>query len=110
MTVTAKRLVNGSQLTGAAATYYTAPASTKAVVKSCAICNTTAGAIAVTVYLVPSGGTAGVTNAVISGLSVAANATYACPELVNQVIEAAGTLQALGANLTIVASGMELTS
>lgn len=108
MTVTAKRFINGSQLTGAAAVYYTVPALTTSVIKALSICNTTAGAITVTIYLVPSGGSAGVTNAITSGLSVAANATYVCPEAVNQVLEAGGTIQALGANLTIVASGVEI--
>lgn len=109
MTVTAKRLVNGSQLTGAAAAYYTAPALTKAVVKNANVCNSTGGAISLTLYLVPSGGTADATNILISARSIAAGAVDRCPEVVNQVIEAGGSLQALGANLTLVASGVEIT-
>lgn len=112
MAVNAKRLVSGSQLTASAATYYTAPASTKAVIKAASITNTTASPATATVYLVPSGDTAGATNEVIAAKSIAPGETYNCPELVNQVIEAAGTLQALSGTpsaLTLVVSGSEIT-
>lgn len=108
MTTTAKRLVSGSQLTGSAATYYTAPTLTKTIIKSAQLTNTTAGAVACTVYLVPSAGTAGATNTVISARSIAAGETYNCPELVNAVLEAGGTIQALGLNVTLTASGAEI--
>lgn len=109
MTTTAKSLVSGSQLTAAADTYYTAPASTKAVIRSATLCNTTAGTVACTVYLVPNGGTAGASNTVISARSIVAGATDNCAELVNKVLEAGGTIQAQGLNVTLVASGMEIT-
>jgi hypothetical protein len=108
MTVTARRLVPGSQLTGAAAAYYTAPTGTRAVLKSVVLTNTTVGAVLVTVYLVPSGGAVGAATTLISALSLATNVSYTCPELVNQVIEAGGSLQALGLNVTLVASGVEI--
>ncbi|MGE5650950.1 MAG: hypothetical protein ACM34A_12205 [Bacillota bacterium] len=108
MTTTAKRLVPGSALTAVAATYYTAPALTKAVVKSAQLTNTTAGAVACTVYAVPSGGTASATNTVISARSVSAGETYNCPELINQVIETGGTIQSLGNGVTLTVSGIEI--
>lgn len=108
MSLTLKRLVSGSQLTGAAATYYTAPTNTKATIKSAVLTNTTGGAVACTVYLVPSAGTAGATNTLISAYNVAAGAAYTCPELINMVIEAGGTIQALGLNVTLVVSGAEV--
>ena len=40
---------------------------------------------------------------------MAASATYTCPEAVNQVLEAGGMIQAKGALLSIVASGVEIT-
>lgn len=108
MKTTAKRLVPGSQLTGAAATYYTAPALTRAIVKSAQLTNTTGGAVACTVYIVPSGGAAGASNTAISARTIAAGETYNCPELVNAVIEAGGTIQALGLSVTLTASGVEI--
>ena len=108
MTTTAKRLVYGAVMTGSAAVYYTAGATTKAVIKSATITNTTAGAVPATVHIVPVAGTAGAATAAISLRSVAANETYNCPELVNQVIEAGGMVQALGSGLTLMMSGVEI--
>lgn len=109
MTTTAKRLVSGSQLTAAAATYYTAPALTRSIIKAAQLTNTTAGVVAVTMYLVPAAGSAGATNTVISARSIAAGETYNCPELVNAVLEPAGTIQGLGLNVTLTVSGVEIT-
>ncbi len=61
-----------AQLTNAAATYYTAPANTKVVLKKLTFTNTDTVARTVTVYLVPSGGTAGVTNILVSARAIAA--------------------------------------
>ena len=108
MTTTAKRLVAGSVLTGTAATYYTAPTGTRAVIKSAAIVNTTAGALAATVYLVPSAGAAAAANTLISGLSIAAGATYSCPELINHVLGSGDFIQAFGNGLTLIVSGAEI--
>lgn len=108
MTTTAKRLVSGSQLTGSAATYYTAPSLTRARIQSASLVNTTGGAVACTVHLVPSGGTADATNTIISARTVADDETYPCPDLINHVIEAGGTIQALGLNVTLVVSGVEI--
>lgn len=106
---TPKRLISGSQLTGAAATYYTAPTLTKAIIKRLTLCNTTAGAVACTVYLVPSGGTAGATNTISSAKSVAAGETWLCSAAEGMALEAGGFIQALGLNVTIMASGVEVT-
>lgn len=108
MTATARRIVPGSQLTGGALQYYTAGVNTRCVIKAASLCNTTAGAVLCTVYLVPSGGAPGAANTLINAVSVAANATYTCPELVNQVIEAGGSIQAFGLNVTLAASGIEI--
>lgn len=108
MTTTAKRLVPGSQLTASVATYYTAPTKTRAVIRSAQLVNTTGGAVAVTVYAVPSGASAGAANTLISARAVAAGESYSCPELVNTVLEEGGTLQALGLNVTLVVSGVEI--
>ena len=109
MANTPKRLINGSTLTGSAATYYTAPDSTKTVIKKLPIVNTTAGAVACTIYLVVSGGTAGSTNTIAYSKSVAAGETWSCPDAENMVLEAGGTIQALGTGLTIMASGIQIT-
>lgn len=108
MSTSAKRLVPGSILGAAAATYYTAGANTKAVIKSGSVVNTTAGAISVTVYLVTGAGAPTAAAALISDRPVAAGETYTCPELVNHVLNAGDTIQALGNGLTFAVSGAEI--
>ena len=105
-----KRLVDGSQLTASAATYYTAPANTLATISACTLTNTTAGAITATVYLVASGGTAGVTNCILSARNLAAGESFNVGSAIGQTLAAGGTLQALassGTSITLVASGYE---
>ena len=102
-------LVAGVALTGSVATYYTAPTGNRVTVKSASVTNTTAGVVALTLYRVPSGGSAGATNTVISARNIAAGETYNCPELVNKVLHAGDTIQALGLNLSLDVSGAVTT-
>ena len=100
-----------AHLTTSAATYYTAT-NLKARIDALALTNTTGGAITATVYLVPSGGSAGVTNCILSAVSIAANSTLVVPGALGQWIESGGTIQALASantSITIVASGVEQT-
>lgn len=100
MSTSAKRLAGAAAMTGALVTYYTAPAGTKAVIKSGSIANTTAGAVSATVTL------AGLT--LISASPIAAGETYTCPELVNHVLNPGDTIQGLGLALTFAVSGAEI--
>ncbi len=68
----------------AATTRYTAPgyasgspyvAGPTALVRRIIVCNPTAGAVDYTLYLVPTGGTAGAANAIFSAISIAAGQT-----------------------------------
>ena len=52
-----------AEITTSFTTIYTTPATTRTYVKDINICNTTATSLTVSVYLVPSGGTAGTGNA-----------------------------------------------
>jgi hypothetical protein len=111
MATTNTSLVEGSQLTTSAASYYTSPANTTTIVKKCTVTNTSAGALTVTIYLVPSGGSAGATNTVTSAKSIAAGATYEAYECENHVLLAGDTLQALASaasSLTLKASGIQI--
>jgi len=112
MAVTNKRIISGAQLTTSAAAYYTVPSLTKCIVKRLAFCNTTAGAVAVTVHLVPSGGSATDANTVTKTKSVGAYETWVCPEAEGQVIEQLGAIYALagaGGSITVIGSGVEIT-
>lgn len=105
-----KRLVDGSQLAATATTYYTTPANTLTTISACTLTNTTAGAITATLYLVPSGGTAGVTNCIMSARTLAAGESYNVGAAIGQTLAAGGLLQGLAgsaASITLVASGYE---
>ena len=93
--------------TTAYTTLYTVPANTRTYVKQIDICNTTSGALTVFVSLVPNGGTAGASNALYYGLSLAANALLSYSGL--QILLPGATIQVKGSatGLTITASGAE---
>lgn len=108
-----KRLVDGAQLTAAAATYYTAPPFTLATISACTLTNTTAGAVTATLHLVPSGGTAGAANCILSARTIAAGESYNVGSAIGQTLPAGATLQALASAataVTLVASGYETTT
>jgi hypothetical protein len=88
-------------------TVYLTPASIRALVKDINICNTTAGALTVDLCVVPSGGTAGTSNAVLFTTSVAAGASYRWQGLI--VMNPGDSLQVRGSavGLTIFVSGAE---
>ena len=107
-----RRIIAGSQLTASAATYYTAPTNTRCVIKRLSLTNTTAGAVTATIYLVPSGGSAGATNTLTSARTLAAGETWDCVSAEGHVLEAGGTVQALASaitSITIIGSGVEIT-
>lgn len=97
------------------ATLFTAPANTAnvtspsatAYVTELVIANTTATAATITLYLVPSGGTAGVGNALMESFSVAPNNTQYLSDL-KTFMPAGSTLQGLQGTagaITVTASG-----
>lgn len=111
MAATGKRLVPGSQIAGSNTTYYTAT-NLRARIDKCTVCNNTAGAVTFDLFLVPSAGSAGVTNQIIQDKSVGAGETYTCPEAVGHWIESGGFISAgasAATSLTLMVSGIEAT-
>lgn len=98
-----------SAITASVTTLYTVPASTRAFVKDIDIANTTAGALNVRVFLVPSAGAAATTNALFYDVAMAANSTMQWVGV--QILNAGDTIQvqASAAGLTITSSGAEAT-
>jgi hypothetical protein len=88
-------------------TLYTTPAATRTLLKEFSIANTTAAAINVRVFLVPSAGAAGTGNAFIYDIPVPNNNALQYDGI--QVLNAGDTIQiqAAAAGLTITASGAE---
>ena len=94
-------------ITTGVTTLYTVPASTRTLVKEMNISNTTAASINVRVFLVPSAGTAGTTNAFLYDIAVPPNNSLQYNGI--QVMNASETIQvqAAATGLTITASGAE---
>lgn len=112
MTVVAKCLVEGTQIPAANTNLYTAPANTRTIVDKATATNTTAGAVTITFNLVASGGSASATNTVISAQSVAAGATYLCPEVAGHVLNPGDFISAIAGTATSISvrvSGREVS-
>lgn len=94
-------------ITAATTTLYTVPASTRTLLKDIDIVNTSAGALTVDVYLVPSAGAAGTANALFYNYSI--NAKNNLQWTGTQVLNAGDTIQikASGLGCTISVSGGE---
>ena len=75
MAMTHTKLHAPAQLGTSPSTLYTVPASTTTIVKQIALCNTAAANRTVAVYLVPNGGSASSTNAILYDVSVDAKST-----------------------------------
>jgi len=93
--ITPKSFVNGTNLTALAATYYTAPINTRAIIKRATFCNDDAGVVTVTINLVPSGGAAAYDNRITKDKSLAAGETWTCPDIENHILEAGGFISML---------------
>lgn len=95
-----------AQLTTSVATYYTVGANKNAIVKNMTVCNSTGTARTFTIHRVPSGGTAGVTNIVVSARPIAAGETQSVWEFIGKVLAVGDTIQALAdANTAVTLDG-----
>ncbi len=111
MSVTAKVLINSKFAANGTNTEYTAPVSTRTIIDKFTATNVDASARTLTVFFVPSGGSAGSSNTIISALSISAGATTDLTQLQNQIM-AAGDFIAASASaanaIVIRASGREV--
>ena len=99
MAINIKRLFAPTVLGTAAGTLYTAPANTVMAGGQIHLLNTSTGAVTVTVYAVPAGGTAGDGNSIVKGRSLAAG-EYLLLDI--PVLAAGDFLQALASAATSV--------
>jgi hypothetical protein len=111
MGITPKALVTPQQIANATTTYYTST-GLRTRIDKLTVTNPTAGAATVTIYLVPSGGSAGDSTTISKTKSVASLETWNCPDVVGHILEAGGTLQAVASaatTLTLAVSGAQLS-
>lgn len=95
MAVIAKNLVPSTILGASVGTLYTVPAVTRAVIQKATATNLDTVARTITVHLVPSGGSASDTNAILKAYPVPAAFTLDLPDLGSHVLEPGSTIQAL---------------
>lgn len=88
--ITPKSFVNGVNLTNAAVTYYTVGASTRGIITKATFVNDDAGAVTVTINIVPSAGSAGYANRITKEKSLAAGESWSCSDLASHVMETGG--------------------
>ena len=101
-----------SLVAAATATYYTVAASTRARIDAVALTNTDTVARTVSVYLVSSGGSAGVSNIVLQSYSLAPGQTIRVKGAMGQVLQTGGKIMAVASVANVVniyASGVEVT-
>lgn len=111
MSVLVKALIPAKQAEGSQITQYTA-VNCKTIIDKFTATNTSAGNVTISINLVTSGGTAGVSNLIVDSRAIAPDETYTFPELVGQVLEPGGfisTIASAATSLTIRASGREIT-
>ncbi len=101
-----------AQLTNAAATQYTSPKATVSIVKKLTLCNADgANGYHVTIYIVASGGAAGVTNLLINARAIGAGQTIDITEAINQMLQAGDFISAFadtGGEVSIRISGVQI--
>jgi hypothetical protein len=111
MAVSIKVLIPAKQAEDAQTTQYTA-VNAKAIIDKFTVTNTSSGNETISVNLVTSGGTPGISNLIVDARSIAPDETYTCPELVGQALEPGGfisTIASAATSLTIRCSGREIT-
>lgn len=110
MTTTVAALIGTKAVETVETTQYTST-NGKTIIDKFDVCNTTGGAVVFTARIVPSGSTAGATNALLPSKSIAAGETYRCPEIVGHTLEPGDFISTLAgaAGLTVRASGRKVT-
>ena len=111
MSVLVKTLIASKQAENAQTTQYTA-VNCKTIIDKFTATNTSVNNVALSVNLVGSGGSPGVSNLIVDARTVAPGETYTFPELVGQVLgpgDFISTIASAATSLTIRASGREIT-
>lgn len=109
--LTPKSMVDGTNLTNAAVTYYTVGTNTRGIIKKATFCNNDTGAVTITINIVPSGGSAAYGNQITKTKALAAAETWSCYDLENHVMEAGGFISMLAsvtAKIGVRISGYEV--
>lgn len=107
---TYKTFVKGKALSTTTASYYVA--STTAIVHKVTFTNTDTSPRTVTLYYVPSAGTAGASNIIVSGATIFPNESWSPPDAVGHTLETGASIQAKissGTAVNMYVSGVEVS-
>lgn len=107
------QIIAPQAMTDALVTYYTSPANKKTMVSKVTLTNVGASAQAVDLHLVPSGGTAGVTNKILSAKVIDADEAFPAYQLESLIMDAGDFIQAkintaASTDIVIVGAGVEI--
>ncbi len=102
MSLIALPLIQAVQLPNAVAIQYTCPASMQIIVRHVVFTNTTAGAITVTGYIVPSGGSVTDAAKILDAFSIAGHTAYTSPEFAGVVLKTGDTIQCFASAATSI--------
>lgn len=117
--VTAQQIIDGADLTGSVATYYTQPGNTaqansnRTVIQQLVLTNNDTAPVDVSLYIVPFGSSA--TNTFRVGgapMTLAVGESRIIYEVLKMVLRSGGTIQAIASTagvVSIMASGTEMT-
>lgn len=94
MSLNAAPIIQNQQLPAALTSLYTCPSARTVLIKHAVFCNTTGGAVTVTVEIVPNGGSSGNAAMLMDAISVAAGASYVSTELDGVVLQTGDSLYA----------------
>lgn len=111
MTITTRPLYTAQYLPNADTTLYTAGTGTRAILDKCTAYNSDAASQTVAFNIVPSGGSVGAANKIVSK-TLTAGETYTFPEVVGHVLEAGGFLSGIAgvaSKIVVRVSGREVT-
>jgi len=111
MATTPKPLLDPTTIAASTTTYYTVPTATTTIIKHFALHNTSASPVQVTVYLVESGGTAGVGNQLFKK-TLAALESLQVFAAINATLETGASIQCsagTGSVVSLHVSGNEVT-
>lgn len=111
MTIVAKCLIETQVAPIAETSLYPAPANTRTIIDKLSATNTTAGALTITIKLVPAGQVAGVAYEVSHAASIAAGQSYTFPEVIGHVLASGDFISVIAsaAGINIRASGREVS-
>lgn len=103
-----KELVTAQYAPAVQTALYTSPASTYTRIDKLSVTNITAGAVTISINLVPSGGAAGSSNLTTQAKSVAAGQTWNSPNEYGHVLnpgDAISVIASAGSSLVIAVGG-----